>query len=157
MINYFYLQTICTKIRGDFVFLQVSVEKHNGMSNKYNCVIDWTWEITENIGKTNPKQIAVLLLVIWILFYLLRWRIGSLKFSPVIVTRWMGLYIFFAGSGEDLRIMSHSRLGEVLAILKNILHKYPALQSSELFSASAGLISKIKSMCLVLWVKFIFS
>lgn len=157
MINYFYLQTICTKIRGDFVFLQVSVEKHNGMSNKYNCVIDWTWEITENIGKTIPKQIAVLLLVIWIVFYLLRWRIGSLKFSPVIVTRWMGLYIFFAGSGEDLRIMSHSRLGEVLAILKNILHKYPALQSSELFSASAGLISKIKSMCLVLWVKFIFS
>lgn len=157
MINYFYLQTICTKIHGDFVFLQVSVEKHNGMSNKYNCVIDWTWEITENIGKTIPKQIAVLLLVIWIVFYLLRWRIGSLKFSPVIVTRWMGLYVFFAGSGEDLRIMSHSRLGEVLAILKNILHKYPALQSSELFSASAGLISKIKSMCLVLWVKFILS
>lgn len=157
MINYFYLQTICTKIRGDFVFLQVSVEKQNGTSNKYNCVIDWTREITENIGKTIPKQIAVLLLVIWIVFYLLRWRIGSLKFSPVIVTRWMGLYIFFAGSGEDLRIMSHSRLGEVLAILKNILHKYPALQSSELFSASAGLISKIKSMCLVLWVKFIFS
>lgn len=154
MINYFYLQTICTKIRGDFVFLQVSVEKHNGTSNKYNCVIDWTWEITENIGKTIPKQIAVLS---GIVFYLLRWRIGSLKFSPVIVTRWMGLYIFFAGSGEDLRIMSHSRLGEVLAILKNILHKYPALQSSELFSASAGLISKIKSMCLVLWVKFIFS
>lgn len=51
----------------------------------------------------------------------------------------------FSGSGEDLRIMSHSRLGEVLAILKNILHKYPALQSSELFSASAGLISKIKT------------
>lgn len=65
MINYFYLQTICTKIRGDFVFLQVSVEKHNGTSNKYNCVIDWTREITENIGKTIPKQIAVLLLVIW--------------------------------------------------------------------------------------------
>lgn len=65
MINYFYLQTICTKIRGDFVFLQVSVEKHNGTSNKYNCVIDCTREITENIGKTIPKPIAVLLLVIW--------------------------------------------------------------------------------------------
>nr|XP_022319844.1 uncharacterized protein LOC111122377 isoform X3 [Crassostrea virginica] len=51
----------------------------------------------------------------------------------------------FSGSGEDLRIMSHSRLGEVLAILKNILHKYPALQSSELYSSSAGLISKIKT------------
>lgn len=158
MINYFYLQTICSKIRGDFVFLQVSVEKQNGTSNKYNCVIDWTREITENIGKTKfPSKLQCYCLLSGIVFYLLRWRIGSLKFSPVIVTRWMGLYVFFAGSGEDLRIMSHSRLGEVLAILKNILHKYPALQSSELFSASAGLISKIKSMCLVLWVKFIFS
>lgn len=51
--------------------------------------------------------------------------------------------------------MSHSQLGEVLAILKNILHKYPALQSSELFSASAGLISKIKSMCLAFRFKFL--
>ncbi|XP_056017736.1 rho GTPase-activating protein 45-like isoform X5 [Ostrea edulis] len=50
-----------------------------------------------------------------------------------------------SGSGEDLRIMSHSRLGEVLAILKNILHKYPALQSTDLFSSSAALISKIKT------------
>lgn len=157
MINYFYLQTICTKIRGDFAFLQVSVEKQNGTSNKYNCVIDWTREITENIGKTIPKPIAVLLLVIWN------------RVLPAQVTHWIlkvltcdsdkmdGPLFFFAGSGEDLRIMSHSRLGEVLAILKNILHKYPALQSSELFSASAGLISKIKSMCLVLWVKFILS
>ncbi|XP_061175377.1 uncharacterized protein LOC133184348 isoform X2 [Saccostrea echinata] len=55
------------------------------------------------------------------------------------------IFTDFAGSGEDLRVMSHSRLGEVLAILKNILNKYPALQSTELFSSSAALISKIKT------------
>ena len=73
------------------------------------------------------------------LFYKLLWRIPS--FLDLIRD-----FDLISGSGEDLRIMSHSRLGEVLAILKNILHKYPALQSSELYSSSAGLISKIKSM-----------
>lgn len=101
MINYFYLQTICTKICGDFVFLQVSVEKHNGTSNKYNCVIDWTWEITENIGKTkSPSKLQCYCLLSGNVFYLLRWRIGSLKFSPVIVTRWMGLCFFLQDLGR---------------------------------------------------------
>lgn len=96
MINYFYLQTICTKIRGDFVFLQVSVEKQIGMLNKYNCVIDWTRGITENIGKTkSPSKLQCYCLLSGVVFYLLMWRIGSLKFSPFIVTRWMGLYTFF--------------------------------------------------------------
>ncbi|KAK3090367.1 hypothetical protein FSP39_011249, partial [Pinctada imbricata] len=48
-------------------------------------------------------------------------------------------------SEEDLKVHCHSKLGEVLAVLKNILNSYPALQSTELFAASGGLISKIKS------------
>lgn len=45
---------------------------------------------------------------------------------------------------EDLRVTIHERLGEVLSILKNILHQYPALQSTELFAASGSLITKVK-------------
>lgn len=48
-------------------------------------------------------------------------------------------------SSDDLRVTIHERLGEVLSILKNILHRYPALQSTELFIASSGLITKVKS------------
>ncbi|XP_052066324.1 rho GTPase-activating protein 29-like isoform X2 [Mytilus californianus] len=48
-------------------------------------------------------------------------------------------------STDDLRVTIHERLGEVLSILKNLLHQYPALQSTELFAASGSLITKVKS------------
>jgi hypothetical protein len=43
----------------------------------------------------------------------------------------------------------HERLGEVLSILKNILHRYPVLQSTELFAASGSLIAKVKCIASV--------
>ncbi|XP_063441324.1 rho GTPase-activating protein 45-like isoform X2 [Mytilus trossulus] len=48
-------------------------------------------------------------------------------------------------STEEVRVTIHERLGEVLSILKNLLHRYPALQSTELFAASGSLITKVKS------------
>ena len=41
--------------------------------------------------------------------------------------------------------MAHERLGEVLSTLKSVLQKYPPLNSTEIFSAAAALIGKIKS------------
>ena len=46
---------------------------------------------------------------------------------------------------EELRVMAHERLGEVLSTLKSVLQKYPPLNSTEIFSAAAALIGKIKS------------
>ena len=46
---------------------------------------------------------------------------------------------------EELKVMAHERLGEVLSTLKAVLQKYPPLNSTEIFSAAATLIGKIKS------------
>ncbi|KAL5022399.1 hypothetical protein ScPMuIL_001554 [Solemya velum] len=48
-------------------------------------------------------------------------------------------------TGEDARVMSHENLGDVLSILRNILQEYPALQSTDIFSASGNLITNIKN------------
>ena len=53
--------------------------------------------------------------------------------------------VFEDHESVDLRVTIHERLGEVLSILKNILHRYPVLQSTELFAASGSLIAKVKS------------
>ncbi|XP_041360418.1 rho GTPase-activating protein 45-like isoform X2 [Gigantopelta aegis] len=47
--------------------------------------------------------------------------------------------------GDDTRVIAHQRLGEVLCILKNVLQCYPALHSTDLFSAAGALIGKIKN------------
>ncbi|XP_067938057.1 rho GTPase-activating protein 45-like isoform X2 [Watersipora subatra] len=46
--------------------------------------------------------------------------------------------------GEALRVTAHERLGEVLCILKSILKKYPAVNSTDLLTSTGVLISKIK-------------
>ncbi|ESP01320.1 hypothetical protein LOTGIDRAFT_230659, partial [Lottia gigantea] len=54
--------------------------------------------------------------------------------------------IFLEGrDNEEVKVIAHERLGEVLLILKNVLQTYPALHSTDLFSASANLIAKIKN------------
>ncbi|KAH3849164.1 rho GTPase-activating protein 45-like isoform X2 [Dreissena polymorpha] len=45
----------------------------------------------------------------------------------------------------DLKVLAHEHLGDVLSTLKSILQKYPPLNTTEIFSAAATLISKIKS------------
>ncbi|WAR22755.1 RHG29-like protein [Mya arenaria] len=46
---------------------------------------------------------------------------------------------------EDLKVLAHERLGEVLCTLKSVLQRYPPLNTTELFSAAGTLISKIKN------------
>lgn len=43
-----------------------------------------------------------------------------------------------------LRVAAHERLGEVLRILRVILERYPALQSTELLVAAGSLIQQVK-------------
>ncbi|XP_066995467.1 rho GTPase-activating protein 45 isoform X2 [Anabrus simplex] len=45
---------------------------------------------------------------------------------------------------ETLGVAAHERLGDVLRILRNVLEKYPALQSSELLVTAGTLIQHIK-------------
>jgi hypothetical protein len=45
-----------------------------------------------------------------------------------------------------LRVASHERLGEVLRILRVILERYPALQSTELLVAAGSLIQQVKGI-----------
>ena len=45
---------------------------------------------------------------------------------------------------ELLRVAAHERLGEVLRILRIILERYPALQSTELLVAAGSLIHQVK-------------
>ena len=51
---------------------------------------------------------------------------------------------FIAEVGEALRVTAHERLGEVLCVLKSILKKYPAVNSTDLLTSTGVLISKIK-------------
>ncbi|KAK6171907.1 hypothetical protein SNE40_018329 [Patella caerulea] len=50
-------------------------------------------------------------------------------------------------NGDEAKVATHERLGEVLCILKNVLQGYPALHSTDLFSSAAALITKIKGTC----------
>ena len=45
---------------------------------------------------------------------------------------------------DALRVAAHERLGEVLRILRIILERYPALQSTELLVAAGSLIHQVK-------------
>ena len=45
---------------------------------------------------------------------------------------------------ETQRVVAHERLGEVLRILRTILERYPALQSTELLVAAGSLINQVK-------------
>lgn len=45
---------------------------------------------------------------------------------------------------ETTRVAAHERLGEVLRILRNILEKYTAIQSTELLVAAGNLIQQVK-------------
>lgn len=46
---------------------------------------------------------------------------------------------------EDMRVLAHERLGNVLCTLKSVLQRYPPLNTTELISAAGILISKIKN------------
>lgn len=46
---------------------------------------------------------------------------------------------------EDLKVLAHERLGDVLCTLKSVLQCYPPLNTTELFTAAGALIAKIKS------------
>jgi hypothetical protein len=48
------------------------------------------------------------------------------------------------GSDPAVRVAAHERLGEVLRILRIILERYPALQSTELLVAAGSLIHQVK-------------
>ncbi|XP_064604418.1 rho GTPase-activating protein 45-like isoform X2 [Liolophura sinensis] len=48
-------------------------------------------------------------------------------------------------SSEEVRVLAHERLGEVLNLLKSVLQTYQALNSTDVFSASGTLIAKIKN------------
>jgi hypothetical protein len=43
-----------------------------------------------------------------------------------------------------LHVAVHERLGEVLRILRSVLERYPALQSSELLATAGTLIQQVK-------------
>ncbi|XP_074643925.1 rho GTPase-activating protein 29-like isoform X2 [Tubulanus polymorphus] len=47
--------------------------------------------------------------------------------------------------GEGMRNSAHEGLGEVLTILKGVLHKYPTLQSTNILEAAGILIASIKN------------
>ncbi|XP_070194646.1 rho GTPase-activating protein 45-like isoform X3 [Littorina saxatilis] len=47
--------------------------------------------------------------------------------------------------GDDARVVLQDTLGGVLAVLKDTLQHYPALQSPEIFTTARALISKIRS------------
>ena len=51
-----------------------------------------------------------------------------------------------------MKVVAHERLGDVLCTLKSVLQRYPPLNTTELFSAAATLIGKIKSKFSVLSV-----
>lgn len=46
---------------------------------------------------------------------------------------------------ETTKVASHERLGEVLKILRQLLEKYPLLQSNELVGSAGRLIQKVKN------------
>ena len=45
---------------------------------------------------------------------------------------------------DSIRVAIHERLGEVLRILRSVLEKYPALQSTELLVSAGTLIQQVK-------------
>ncbi len=48
-------------------------------------------------------------------------------------------------NSEAMRVASHERLGEVLKILRQMLEKYPSLQSDELVGSASNLIQQVKN------------
>jgi hypothetical protein len=46
---------------------------------------------------------------------------------------------------ETTRVSAHERLGDVLKILRNLLEKYPLLQSNELLGSAGRLIQRVKN------------
>lgn len=55
---------------------------------------------------------------------------------------------------DALRVAAHERLGEVLRILRIILERYPALQSTELLVAAGSLIHQVKGILPFYFVQF---
>ena len=56
--------------------------------------------------------------------------------------------ILFSDGGyddSDCQSRAHSRLSDVLKILKGVLAKYPPLHSPDILSAAANIIGKIKT------------
>lgn len=58
---------------------------------------------------------------------------------------------------DALRVAAHERLGEVLRILRIILERYPALQSTELLVAAGSLIHQVKGRTRLSFINFIQS
>lgn len=46
---------------------------------------------------------------------------------------------------QSLRVVSHERLGDLLKVLKSIVHKYTELNSQGILNAAEDLINHIKS------------
>ncbi len=51
----------------------------------------------------------------------------------------------FLDKSETLRVAAHERLGEVLRAMRQILEKYPKIQSTELLMSAGNLIQQVKS------------
>ena len=46
---------------------------------------------------------------------------------------------------ETIRVSAHERLGEVLKAMRQILEKYPKIQSTELLMSAGNLIQQVKN------------
>ena len=46
---------------------------------------------------------------------------------------------------ETIRVSAHERLGEVLKAMREILEKYPKIQSTELLMSAGNLIQQVKN------------
>ena len=53
------------------------------------------------------------------------------------------MYII-SDKSDTLHVAVHERLGDVLKILRSVLERYPALQSSELLATAGTLIQQVK-------------
>jgi len=58
---------------------------------------------------------------------------------------------------DTLRVAIHERLGEVLRILRSVLERYPALQSTELLATAGTLIQQVKGNILVIIILFSYT
>ena len=52
---------------------------------------------------------------------------------------------YFIGSGHSIHVQAHKELGDVLYSLRTVLNKYPALHTTDVLTAAAVLITKVKS------------
>ena len=64
-------------------------------------------------------------------------------------------FLFFLphspGPEEDIRVVFHEGVGDVLAVLNHVMQHYKDLQSPDIFAAAHGLLSMIKGelICLL--------